>query len=432
VDDLLRAAIAAARSGQREHARELLLRFVEQDEKNVLAWLWLSSVVDGLEDREICLENVLALEPNHDVARQGLAWVRKQKEASDAAEPDVRPALPPPPSRAPVSAAAAVLQQDFARRRPPPQPPPEPPPIPPRDEFEDEYVCPYCAAQTAPDDRTCPNCAMDLWIKVRRRRERSPWLWVALTIQAASIIWPAFLSLLALYYAGQQAGLDNFFRLVPVYLGFPSDLPIETISAAFEVIPRAYVLPLALYISFSLAVTVGLYLRWKPVFYLYLLNALLVLGSAIAGLAFGLGLPGQEMALNQRVAVVCSGGGLILGLLMFFLVLQLEDDFFSEEKRLLTRLDRDATSGPALLGSGRRYARRGMWAMAAIHLRRATAEMSYHIDPYLALVVAYLNLNRDDLAASVLAEARRINPHDPELERLTVVLESRRNAARPQ
>ena len=88
MDDLLREGIAAARSGQREHARELLLRLVEQDEKSVSAWLWLSSVVESLEDREIYLENVLALEPDHDTARQGLAWVRKQKETSARAELD--------------------------------------------------------------------------------------------------------------------------------------------------------------------------------------------------------------------------------------------------------------------------------------------------------------------------------------------------------
>ena len=194
MDDLLREGIAAARSGQRERARDLFMRAVEQDEKNVRAWLWLSSVVDSLEDQEICLENVLALDPTHDAARQGLAWVRKQMEASVPAEPDAMPPSPPPqgpppadptPTSIPVSAAAAVLHEDFARRRPPPEPEPEPPPVPLRDEFEDEYLCPYCAAQTAPDDRICPTCGRELWIKVRRRQERSSWLWVALTLQAA-------------------------------------------------------------------------------------------------------------------------------------------------------------------------------------------------------------------------------------------------------
>jgi tetratricopeptide (TPR) repeat protein len=233
---------------------------------------------------------------------------------------------------------------------------------------------------------------------------------------------------LALFYAGRQAGLDNFFRLVPAYLGFPGDLPPETASAAFEVIPRVYALPLVLYLLFSVVVTVGLYLRWKPVFFLYLINALLILGFAIAGLVIGLVSTDEAMILSQRVGIVCGGTGLILALFMLFLVLQLEDDFFLDEKRLLLRLDRDATNGPALLNSAHRYAKRGMWAMAAIHFRRATGEMPHQIDPYLALAVAHLNLRRYDLAASDLEEAKRINPNDPQVEHLTRVLDKQRSA----
>jgi tetratricopeptide (TPR) repeat protein len=119
---------------------------------------------------------------------------------------------------------------------------------------------------------------------------------------------------------------------------------------------------------------------------------------------------------------------LILGLLMFLLVLQLEDDFFFDEKRLLLRPDPDATNGPALLNSGYRYAKREMWATAAIHLRRATGHMPHQIDPHLALATAYLNLKRYDLAANALDEARRIEPNDPQVERLTTILSNQRAA----
>ena len=68
VGSWLRAGIAAAKAGQRERARTLLMRVVEQDEENVSAWLWLSGVVDSLDDREVCLENVLTLDPDNDAA----------------------------------------------------------------------------------------------------------------------------------------------------------------------------------------------------------------------------------------------------------------------------------------------------------------------------------------------------------------------------
>ena len=79
MQDLLDQGIAAVKAGQREHARDLLMRVVEQDDENALAWLWLSGVVDSLDDREVCLENVLSLEPHNEMARKGLDILRRQK-----------------------------------------------------------------------------------------------------------------------------------------------------------------------------------------------------------------------------------------------------------------------------------------------------------------------------------------------------------------
>jgi tetratricopeptide (TPR) repeat protein len=436
VDELLREGIAAAKAGQRERARDLLMRVVEQDEENVVAWLWLSGVVDSPEDREVCLENVLALDPANDAARKGLAWVRRQKETGVASLAETRhsPSLPqespaeePAFGKKPASAAAAVLRQDFARRFPPPEPAPEPPPVPLRDEFEDEYLCPYCAAQTEPEERKCPACGNKLWVQVRRREERSPWLWVALTLQFASIIWPATIPVLMVVYAAYQVGIDNPLKLMPVYLGLPGDVPPELTNAAFESVPRLYILPFVFFLLFSLTVLVGLYLRRKVIFFLFLISPVLVLGFAIAGMAIGLGSPGEGFPLARRAGLLCSGSGVILALLMFLLVLKIEDDFFFDDNRLLLRRDRDATNGPALLNSGERYARRDMWAMAAIHLRRAVGLMPHRIEAHLALAVAYLNLKRYELAASALAEARRIAPSDPQVEHLATLLVSRRS-----
>jgi tetratricopeptide (TPR) repeat protein len=437
VDELLREGIAAAKSGQRERARDLLMRVVEQDEENVTAWLWLSGVVDSLDEREVCLENVLALDPANAAARKGLAWVRRQKEVgvSSLAETQHGPSLPPESpaaqptyARKPVSPAAAVLRQDFARRLPPPEPKPEPPPVPLRDEFDDEYLCPYCAAQTEPEERKCHGCGNKLWVQVRRREERSPWLWVALTLQFASTIWPATIPVLMIVYAAYQVGIEDPFKLMPVYLGLSGDVPPELANAAFESVPRLYILPFVFLILLSLTVLVGLYLRQKVIFYLFLVSPLLMLGFAIAGMAIGLGSPGEGIPLARRAGLLCSGSGVILALLMFLLVLQIEDDFFFDDQRLLLRRDRDATNGPALLNSGQRYARRNMWALAAIHLRRATGLMPHQVEAHLALAVAYLNLKRYELAASVLAEARRISPGDPQVEHLASVLASRRAA----
>jgi hypothetical protein len=57
----MRHAIAAARSGHAQRARDLLVRVITADEKYVSAWMWLSYVASDEEERDRCLRKVLAL-----------------------------------------------------------------------------------------------------------------------------------------------------------------------------------------------------------------------------------------------------------------------------------------------------------------------------------------------------------------------------------
>src|SRR5512139_2308305 len=79
--NLLNAGIAAAKAGDEAQARTLLRRAAEQDERNVKAWLWLSSVVDNFADLEVCLENAAVLQPDNELICQRLAWVKQQQAA---------------------------------------------------------------------------------------------------------------------------------------------------------------------------------------------------------------------------------------------------------------------------------------------------------------------------------------------------------------
>lgn len=69
----------ALRQGDRLRALELLMRVVEADDNNEEAWLWLSGAVEEIEDQQIALENVLALNPNSEPAQRGMAWIAEQK-----------------------------------------------------------------------------------------------------------------------------------------------------------------------------------------------------------------------------------------------------------------------------------------------------------------------------------------------------------------
>ncbi len=118
--ELLRRGIAAAKAGHKEEARRLLMQVVELEEKNEQAWLWLSGVVETAEDRRICLENVLALNPDNAHAQAGLAYLDLQAPEPETA---VAPAAPTAP----------------AGER-----------------------CPRCEAEVSPSDSSCPECNLPL------------------------------------------------------------------------------------------------------------------------------------------------------------------------------------------------------------------------------------------------------------------------------
>ena len=81
--ELLKKGIAAAKAARhketppaqiearRRQARSLLARVLKQDQHNVPAWLWLSTVVDRPEEQAACFKNVLAVDPENKHAREG-------------------------------------------------------------------------------------------------------------------------------------------------------------------------------------------------------------------------------------------------------------------------------------------------------------------------------------------------------------------------
>jgi hypothetical protein len=70
--DALQAGIAAAREGRRQEARELLQRALQANPRSQQGWLWMSGVVDTDDERRICLEQVLTINPHNQTAQIGL------------------------------------------------------------------------------------------------------------------------------------------------------------------------------------------------------------------------------------------------------------------------------------------------------------------------------------------------------------------------
>jgi hypothetical protein len=95
--DLVQQGLTAARVGDVADARRLLTEATRQMPGNVEAWLGLAGVVDSLEEKKRCFSRALALDPDNDEARAGLARVEQKLAGGSgdgqlvAAAPEVQP-----------------------------------------------------------------------------------------------------------------------------------------------------------------------------------------------------------------------------------------------------------------------------------------------------------------------------------------------------
>lgn len=68
----LERAIATIKAGDKAAGRKLLIKILESDENNELAWLWLTQTGIPLPEQIECLERVLEINPNNQDAQRGL------------------------------------------------------------------------------------------------------------------------------------------------------------------------------------------------------------------------------------------------------------------------------------------------------------------------------------------------------------------------
>lgn len=419
VRSLLQAGIAAAKAGQRSQARELLLRVIALEETNVTAWLWLSGLVESKTDKEACLENVLTLDPNNEAARQGLLLLQKN------AAPSASPATPPPPTAAEVppkpsprpqpkksaspttarpadplkpghlrqhaSIAASLLQSDFAARQKPIDPAER---DAPEDVFANEYLCPYCAKRTRPNDQHCPTCHKKLWIHIPRRAT------------------PSKLYYFFMWNVGINIAVIVVMMVLLVLLGL-DDRSVRN-SGLFYVVLTA----LGLIAAYYTVILIGYFKRWRILYYLNVIAAVLLMAQAGTNVLIS--------SLRSSGSMFCGGIMFLLGIVWFFMILNLGEDFAYDKYRLTLRVDPDVKTSKNLVHRGNHYSQRGMWALAAMHYRRAASQSPDDINCRLTLALAYLRLHLLDKAAEALTEARRISTIDPLLEKLTLELEQKR------
>ncbi|MBN1137598.1 MAG: hypothetical protein JXM73_13505 [Anaerolineae bacterium] len=405
---LLRDGISAARAGQKERARELLLRVIEQNERSEPAWLWLSGIVDDPEEQRICLENVLAINPNNAAAQAGLRFLAGSEQSPDGdlrnlgdlrQEPTI--SAPQPPVQAPAPTAQPDLQAA-------PTPAPS---IPPRSspttlEF-DPYGCPYCGGSVSGDEPRCDNCGRLVELRYRKRSD-GQWLgWLAMFVVLQGVVGTG-----EAYFASRMAEIGQ----LPAWL---SESPIKfLIGPAFHLaglesnldrLGQTLVGMNAALAVLCLALALGLVLRSRAAYFVTLFVVGLLAVTAVVGLVVGFSglLPGLV-----RLALVAF---------CFKWLMDAAPAFEWMTRRYNPDIDPDLQTDLDYYDQGSHYWDMGMWAKAAAHWQVAARLMPAKVEYHTALAKAYVKL---DYMAAALNEADRALAQAPDDEQLRTFRDS--------
>ncbi|HLF28933.1 MAG TPA: hypothetical protein VJG32_21615 [Anaerolineae bacterium] len=373
--DLLQQGIAAVKAGQRDTARALLMQVIEADEKNEQAWLWLSGAVETADDRRVCLENVLALNPNNAAAQRGLAKLGPAPAPPEQAPREIVMRRERPPN----SPAAAILYPEKQVEEWRWQDTPDLKRVPAieyqvKSAYDDIWntakdICGYCAQEVTQDDRKCPSCKRNL-IGLRFRRE--------------------------------QPGVNLFFMVVLVLslMGqfvaqFFLDLRLQ-VHVAVPVFDAV----LALFLLLS---AIGIYLRQRAAYLTALGLLVIVLGSGIIRATTSIDARNELIVV---IAVIVRAAHIITALLGLLLgIFSVGADFETVESRHVARLGEDLKRAGDFYHSGKAFAEKGMWAMAVPYWQRVAAANPTNIAYQRALGEAYARLGFYDRSLDVLGAA---------------------------
>jgi tetratricopeptide (TPR) repeat protein len=383
LDALLQEGVAAVQAGQSERGRACLLRVVAADERNVQAWYWLSRVAESAQEREICLENILVLDPGHTAVQAELASLRRQLAHAGAASLPAREAIG-------VNIPRTPLEQRIS------------------DAALEPLLCPYCGADTDAVDRQCGACGRDLYLRQPKSEDHSIYslglviAWFAL----ANHVWLALTAYYIFSGLSSAAEASSGTRRTLATLG--QLLGLEGGETPLLDLPLAPVLLLgAAVFVLSLVIAWGLYRRIR--FFYWLTVALVVLYPLVVV---------YQLATAETVPILGLAVEGFFFLLTISFTFMAYDEFAWVEQRLDAGVDRDVDSHSALYTRGREHADRGMWAKAAAHWARAVVLNPGHPDYRTALALAYINLDRRQQALEHLDEARRIEPDNPQVHQL--------------
>ena len=82
-EKVLQQAINAIKAGDNETGQQLLAQVIKADPKNEAAWLWMASTLDDPREKKECLQKVLQINPDNEMAKRALAAFERPGEPAE-------------------------------------------------------------------------------------------------------------------------------------------------------------------------------------------------------------------------------------------------------------------------------------------------------------------------------------------------------------
>ena len=408
VQERLVAGITAVKNGDLTQGRDLLESVLEADERNEVAWLWLSGAVETVEEQQLCLENVLAINPQHSLAQKGLAKLQQRAEQAPPEKTGKSQTITR--KYPPLSTAAALLYPESETKtwewR-------DPTAVPDKgstvgyqsDESYDDVwskdvpLCGYCACELTPEDTQCPQCKKGLIVKSFRYANASTNL---------TAFWVLLLGI------GQLHLLQGIYNIL-----VQNNLYIAVGNGVMTVL------------FVGLAIGVHYRQSWAYLISIYLLVAVItvsLLRWVIPPDLEWLGIANLDPAIQNFVLPLTGGLGEIIRLFLlvaailalFYAIVKAGSDFDRVAVRRVAAITKGPTNAADFNNAARKLAQSGLWATAVLHWQRAAALAPNHLAYQESLGKAYAKLGFYKRSLDILQYAHQ---HSGSAERQAIIQE---------
>ncbi len=389
----LRAGITAVKKGDRVQGRELLEKVLAADERNEQAWLWMSGAVDSAEERQICLENVLAINPDNALAKKGLAKLSP----GNPPEPDSDRVQIVRREYAPLSTASALLYPESQVKtwewRDPTAVRDKAPTTgyKTNESYDDIWtkdvpICGYCAHELTPEDSRCPHCKKELVVKFFRYPNASSNL---------TTLWVLLL------------GVGQFFLLQLIY-------NLLARNNLYTAVGGGIVMVILVVLAFG----VNFRQSWAHLIAIYFLVGIImvsVLRWVLPADLTVLGVAELDPAIQEFVQPLTTGLGetirilILVGslLALFYAIFKAGPDFDRVSVRQVAALTKGPKTAADFNAAAKQLARQGLWATAVLHWQNAAAKSPQNITYQESLGQAYAQLGFYERSLDVLQSAQK-------------------------